>query len=63
MTLHPKILNFWEMYITFTVNWLVLFMASWVVLIGQWILQAVLKSVYQAVSKISGASELPNMCF
>jgi len=38
-------------------------MASWVVLIGQWILQAVLKSVYQAVSKISGASELPNMCF
>lgn len=35
MALHPTILNFWEMYITFTVNWLLLFMASWVIFIGQ----------------------------
>lgn len=45
MTLHPTILNFLEMYITFIVNWLVLFMTSWVILTGQRILQAVSKNV------------------
>lgn len=59
----PRDFQFLEMYISFTVNCLVLFMASWVILTDQWILQAVLKNVYQAVSKLSGERELPNMCF
>lgn len=63
MTLHPTILNFWEMYIILTVNWLVFFMASGIKLTGQWILQAVLKNVYQAAFKISGEHELQNTWF
>lgn len=63
MTLHPTILNFWEMYITLTVNWLVLFMSSGIKLTGQQILQAVLKNPYRAAFKISGECELPNIWF